>query len=620
MRIVVCVKQVPEVSELELDPATRRLRREGVPLMLNPFDRRAMLEAVRLREEAGGTVVALSMGPPQTADALRECLSLGADEAVHLCDPRFAGADTLATSRALADALRRIGFDLVLAGRFSIDSETGQVGPEVAELLGVPCASGVRRLTLRTEDAGTVLQLECERDDGYADVECPLPAVVTCTDRWKTRVPVVVPDEEAAQSRPLHTWTREDLGNDPARYGERGSPTWVEEVQAVASQRERRLLTTEEGIDDAVRAVLDEIAALRERAAREERRHALAHARRDDPRGAIWVLAERAHDGRLRSTTAELLAAADRLAARLGVGVCAYVVAPDLPAEEHPVSNVEALATELGHLGADVLLRSSTQDAPSEARQLADLAAAVQSFAPRIVLAPASGLGRELVPRLAARLGLGLTGDALGVELDEEGRLRQLKPAFGGQFVAPVLSHTRPEMVTVRPGMLEPAQPQPERGAATIVALPVLDVAPSPRRVVRFTPELSASVDLDAASLVVCVGFGAGPKERMPQIEALASALGGVVAGTRRVCDLGWLPRQLQVGISGRSVAPALYLALGVRGSFNHMVGLQRARRVIAVNRDPRAEIFAGADLGVVADAPSFVDALLARLGERNGG
>jgi electron transfer flavoprotein alpha subunit len=106
----------------------------------------------------------------------------------------------------------------------------------------------------------------------------------------------------------------------------------------------------------------------------------------------------------------------------------------------------------------------------------------------------------------------------------------------------------------------------------------------------------------------------------VPEAEALAAALGGVVAATRRVCDAGWLPRQLQVGISGRSVAPAAYLALGVRGSFNHLVGMQRAGCVIAVNRDPDAEIFAAADLGVIADAPSFVAALLARLRATSSG
>ena len=174
MRIVVCVKQVPEVSELSLDPVTRRLVRDGVPLLINPFDRRAVLEAVRLREEAGsGSVTVLSMGPPQAEEALRECLGLTVDRAVLLCDPGFAGADTLATSRALVDAIAQLGFDLVLAGRSSIDSETGQVGPEIAALLGIPLLAGVRRLRVDRPSGGAGtwrVAAECEVDEGFGEL------------------------------------------------------------------------------------------------------------------------------------------------------------------------------------------------------------------------------------------------------------------------------------------------------------------------------------------------------------------------------------------------------------------------------------------------------------------
>ena len=123
MRIVVCVKQVPEVSDIRFDNQTRRLVREGVTNVINPFDRRAVTQAVLLRERFGGEVTVLTMGPPQARDALVECLAMGADRAVHLCDPAFAGSDTLATARALALAVRRLGFDIVLCGRNSVDAE-----------------------------------------------------------------------------------------------------------------------------------------------------------------------------------------------------------------------------------------------------------------------------------------------------------------------------------------------------------------------------------------------------------------------------------------------------------------------------------------------------------------
>ena len=151
-RILVLVKQVPEVTEQSLDPETGRLRRDGVELLMNPFDRRAALEACRLRDDAGGGWVgAVTMGPPQAESILRECLALGFDEAFHLCDPGFGGADTLATARALADVVAPLRPDLILAGRYSIDAETGQVPAEVAAFLGAAHLPGARRLDLERD-------------------------------------------------------------------------------------------------------------------------------------------------------------------------------------------------------------------------------------------------------------------------------------------------------------------------------------------------------------------------------------------------------------------------------------------------------------------------------------
>jgi electron transfer flavoprotein alpha subunit len=381
----------------------------------------------------------------------------------------------------------------------------------------------------------------------------------------------------------------------------------------VTLDRQRAIVSADDDRDGAIDAVLREIERGRAAVDRTTRAHPLVHARRAEPRGAVWVVAERTHEARFRGVTAELLGAADALAARLGVGVCAFLADPHV-GDEGARIEPEALAVQLGAHGADVLLWRDGGADPSEEALARDLEHAVRALEPRIVLAPATGLGRDLLPRVAARLGLGLTGDAVGVELDDAGDLHQLKPAFGGQLVAPILSRTRPEMVTVRPGVLVAPRPEPDRPRAAIVAVGTRAQAAARVRLLGFTAELSPSTDLDAASVVVCIGHGLGAKERVADARALAAALGGVVAATRRVCDSGWVPRQMQIGISGRTVSPEVYLGLGVRGSFNHLVGMQRAHRVIAVNRDPQAEIFAGADLCVVGDAPAFLAALLARV------
>src|SRR6056297_553406 len=138
MKIIVCVKQVPDTTEVKIDSETNTLIRKGVPSIVNPFDRNALEAAVQLKEEHGGTVIVLSMGPPQAKDALKECLSVGADEAYLVSDKAFSGADTLATSYTLAAAIKKIGnYDLIICGKQAIDGDTAQVGPEIAEHLDI---------------------------------------------------------------------------------------------------------------------------------------------------------------------------------------------------------------------------------------------------------------------------------------------------------------------------------------------------------------------------------------------------------------------------------------------------------------------------------------------------
>ena len=147
MNIIVCIKQVPDTSEIRIDPETNTLVREGVPSIINPFDMYAIEEALRIKEKFGGKVSVISMGPPQVEDALREAISLGADEAIQLCDRAFAGSDTLATSYILAKGIEKIGeFDLIICGKQAIDGDTAQVGPGISVHLNIPQIAYVRKI------------------------------------------------------------------------------------------------------------------------------------------------------------------------------------------------------------------------------------------------------------------------------------------------------------------------------------------------------------------------------------------------------------------------------------------------------------------------------------------
>jgi electron transfer flavoprotein alpha subunit len=228
------------------------------------------------------------------------------------------------------------------------------------------------------------------------------------------------------------------------------------------------------------------------------------------------------------------------------------------------------------------------------------------------VLLGSTSYGRDLAPRVAARLGLGLTGDAIDLDVDAEGRVRQHKPAFGGAIVAPILSRTRPEMATVRPGVLPAARPVAGR-RAVVETLAVPAVAP--RITVReMRPLAAAGAALDTAEVVIGIGRGIGGPAALPPIVQLAERLGAALAATREVTDAGWLPKQHQVGLTGRAIAPRLYVAIAISGAMEHMVGLRRAGVIVALNKNPKAPIFKLSDLGVAADYTTLLPHLEAAL------
>ena len=235
------------------------------------------------------------------------------------------------------------------------------------------------------------------------------------------------------------------------------------------------------------------------------------------------------------------------------------------------------------------------------------LAEAIRARKPWAVLLPATVNGRDLAPRVAARLGLGLTGDCIGLEVDQRERLVQLKPAFGGSIVAPIRSSTLPAMATLRPGMLSAIAPLPGR-KAMIESLPVQTHANGRIRVVDFKVTAGeAGDDLDSAETIVGIGAGIGNKENLPMLHNLAGALGGTVGTTLAGVREGILPGPLQIGLTGRSVAPRFYLAVAVSGQLNHTIGLQRAGTIVAINKDPEAPIFKNADFGVVGNYEDLV-------------
>ncbi len=243
MIIVVCIKQVPDTNNVRINPETKTLIREGVESIINPFDCYALEEGVRLKERFGGKVMVLTMGPPQAESALREAISLGADEAVLLSDRAFAGSDTLATSYALSQAIRKYGqVDLIICGKQAIDGDTAQVGPGIAVHLGIPQITYVRKIEAIEHG---VIRAERLNEEGYDVLEVTLPAMLTVVKEINQPRIASLKGKMTAKKATIPTWTAADVGAEPALVGLEGSPTMVVEIFTPPPRKGGKTITGE---------------------------------------------------------------------------------------------------------------------------------------------------------------------------------------------------------------------------------------------------------------------------------------------------------------------------------------------------------------------------------------
>jgi electron transfer flavoprotein alpha subunit len=304
-------------------------------------------------------------------------------------------------------------------------------------------------------------------------------------------------------------------------------------------------------------------------------------------------------EDRIRSVSLEMIGTAAQLAYK-GGKVYAIMIGAPLRTQD---------VILLGASGADRIYHA-TDTAPHPDDVVDLLCERIQKLSPFAFLMPSTPQGRAIAPRIAARLNLGLTGDCIGLRWDAEGSFEQLKPAYGGNIVAPIMTKTEPKLVTVRPGALPSYRPR------TGDQIPITEWT-MPNQVKRRFKILSHKKDsgsdalkMDSASIIVGVGMGLG-QDRVPSAFRLAELLRGAVGATRRVVDGGWMQRQFQVGLTGKFVAPECYIGLGISGRANHVIGIQKAGKIIAINQDPNAEIFKSADLGIVGDAAAITVELI---------
>lgn len=257
MNIIVCIKQVPNTNEVKIDPKKGTLIREGVPSIINPEDKHGLEEAIRLKEKVGGKVTVLTMGPPQAKVALKEALAMGADEAILVSDRAFAGSDTLATSYVLSKAIEKIGsFDIIFCGRQAIDGDTAQVGPQIAENLGISQVTYATKFEMN----GELIEIRRALEDGYSVIETKLPVLVTVLDKInKPRYPSIKGVVNAFSKSEIKVLSAVDLSLDETRLGLDGSPTKVKKTFVPTHEKMGEILdgTPEEKVSKLINILKD---------------------------------------------------------------------------------------------------------------------------------------------------------------------------------------------------------------------------------------------------------------------------------------------------------------------------------------------------------------------------
>ncbi len=321
----------------------------------------------------------------------------------------------------------------------------------------------------------------------------------------------------------------------------------------------------------------------------------------------VWIIAEQ-WNGKLKRVSFELLARAQRLADKLGDHLSAVLLG----------YHIKRAAQELIYHGADVVYlvehpRLFQFDPDPYANCLERL---IREERPEIIVAAATTTGRTLMPILAARLHTGLTADCTDLDIEEgTGLLLQTRPAIGGNVMVTIKTpNHRPQMATVRPRSYKPSPRDSSRSGEVIVKDYPDELFASRFKLLGLERPREETVNIEDTEVVVAVGKGIGKPENLKWIRELAELLDGAIGASRAVVDLGWLPYPHQVGLSGKTVSPRLYLACGISGAIQHLAGMRGSELVIAINKDPRAQIFKVADLGVIGDLTEILPRLIQRL------
>ena len=635
LTIISLIKQVPLPSEMRMgdDGLMDRTKAKSIINIDCRFGLEAGLQLKKKYPDA--RMIVCSMGPPSFETALRTALSMGYDEAYLLSDRKLGGSDTYATGLAISTMLKHLGFSkdskepfIIFAGRQTSDGDTAHVPSQVAENLGIPQATFVERI--EADDNGNIVAKRII-EGGYQQLQLPMPCAISLTPTGvPPRKPTLV-DAIKARNASITVFGIDDIGLGTEKIGLSGSPTIVAKVMNIVSERPPVVMsegqTEKELVDGLIANLGKEVSVAAKKVETEKKVSEIPDFPFADPRGAakgILTWAE-VTNGKVARSSLELLTPARKLADQLGndTKISTVLIGKD----------VEPLAQTLFEHGADevIVVRDDRLEEYLVLPFSDIIAQLIKDRNPEIVLFAATTAGRELAPRIGVKTGSGVTADCTGLEIGEyvnkkekiiiKPILHSRRPTYGESKLATILGFVYPQISTARAGTFE--IPVKEEGRKGILS----EFTPKYREedfrvnILKTVRGEGGLQNLFDADVIVSGGRGA-TGDGLALIQQLADALKekGVKAEwacSRVVVDEGISEYARQIGQTGKTVRPKLYIAVGISGAIQHIAGIKESGKIIAIDHNPKASVFHHSDFGIVGEYSDIVPELIDRV--KNG-
>ncbi len=550
---------------------------------MNPYDKYAIEEAVRIKKKFSGELVAICMGPASASDVLKQALALGADDAYLVSDKAFAGADTYATTRVLSETLRKIGgIDLVLCGKQSTDSSTSQIPSSVAAFLDMSAVNNV----VSCEAEEDRIKCRARSEYGFKNITVGYPAVLSVNN--EINVPKIASVEGLLYSRKkaVITITNSDLGIDESECGLNGSLTRVRSIYDTTSETHRSNIICESEDFDRLFEVIDSF----RNAAGEKKDEITEYTFTKNDNRNIMVFLEEEHNNH------KLLCKAISLAIELNTNIEAVTLC-----SRENTSKYTDLSS-MGVIKNNIFISDNAWKITE--KTIADLMIPlIKEKNPSVVLFDSTVYQRSLAPYIAVKLRLGLTADCHDLQIDENGRLLQVRSVFEGKKNAEIYSLSDIQITTFNSKIY--MKNFLVKGIITESEVIDLDNDNiSNRYSCEMTKEETTNFSHD---VIIGIGKGVGSKDNCESIADFARKMNYGICATRAVVDMGWMPYSYQVGITGEYINPSVYVAVGISGAIEHMKGCESSNTIIGINANKNSDISRYCDYLFVQDSEKFI-------------